>query len=587
MCKYSSFYRQVAIRFSLLILSSLLGAIVGRGAPPADSLITLASSDLPIIVIDTHGQTIPDEPKIDASMGVIDHGPGQRNLATDPFNGYDGRIGIEIRGSSSQMFPKKQYAVETRDSTGNELKVSLLGLPDESDWVLYAVHNDKSLLRDVLIFTIARSIGRYASRARYCEVILNGEYVGVYILLEKVARGKNRVNITKLSSADTLGDAITGGYIVKIDKTEGSETAGWYSGFPPRPGAGQRIYYQYHYPKAENLVGAQIAYITQYIRDFELAMYLPSYADSATGYPRLLDVDAFVDFVLLNEIGKNVDAYRLSCYMYKDRDSKGGRLVMGPLWDFTLAFGNCDYYDASLVEGFQWTYLTSNLAFLQTDSYQVPFWWKKLLEDPTISEKLQQRWNALRGNQLSLQRITTVIDSLATLVNESQQRNFLRWSILGKYLWPNYFVGNTYTEEINYLKNWVSGRLAWLDQAFNAVSVDDSRGLARIPERFVLFQNYPNPFNPTTVIGYSVPPQERRDLTSGSHLAVPSDVRLVVYDLLGREVAVLVDEQKPPGRYEARFSASAGDGAGLSSGVYFCRLQAGGFVATMKMMLVR
>ncbi len=430
-------------------------------------------------------------------MGIIDNGPGQRNSPGDPFNGYNGKIGIEVRGSSSQAFPKKQYAVETRDSLGNERNVPLLGLPDGSDWVLYAVYNDKSLIRDALMFTIARSLGRYASRAQYCEVILNGEYAGVYLLLEKIGRGKNRVNISKLGAADTLGDAVTGGYIVKIDKIEGASTDGWYSGLPPYPWATQRIRYQFHYPKVDNLVWAQRSYVTLFFRDFEVAMYGSDYADTATGYPHWLDVDALVDYVLLNEFGKNVDEFRLSFFMYKDRESKGGKLVMGPLWDYTLAFGNCDYYDASLAEGFQWDFLFGNPAFLHEDMYQVPFWMKKLLNDPAIRAKLQQRWNALRADRFSVGRITTVIDSLTTLLAESRQRNFLRWPILGQYVWPNKFVGNTYAEEIDYLRSWIERRVRWLDQAFNTTSVGGSSKEADIPAHFELGQNYPNPFNPT------------------------------------------------------------------------------------------
>ncbi len=560
--------RNHLISFTLLVIMFLFLADGSISAPAADSLITLTSSNLPIIVIHTHGQTIQDEPKITADMGVIDNGAGQRNSPGDPFNGYNGKIGIEIRGSSSQSFPKKQYAVETRDTLGNELNVPLLGLPDGSDWVLYAVYNDKSLIRDALMFTIARALGRYASRARYCEVILNGEYVGVYLLLEKIGRGKNRVNISKLGAADTLGDAVTGGYIVKIDKTEGSSTAGWYSGLPPYPWATQRIHYQYHYPKAENLVWAQQSYITLHFRDFEVAMYGSSFADSATGYPHWLDVDALVDYILLNELGKNVDEFRLSFFMYKDRDSKGGRLIMGPLWDNTLAFGNCDYYDASLVEGFQWTYLTENTAFLHDDMYQIPFWMKKLLNDPTIRGKLRQRWNTLRTEGFSLGRITSVIDSLTTLLGESHERNFLRWSILGQYVWPNYFVGKTYAEEIDYLKNWIDLRLLWLDQAFSTSSVGGSPGEAEIPERFELAQNFPNPFNPSTTMRYALP---RR-----------SHVRLTVFNTMGQQVTELVNGEIEAGNHEITFNA-----AGLASGVYYYRLQAGPVAETKMLLFLR
>ena len=131
------------------------------------------------------------------------------------------------------MFPKKQYAVETRDALGNDLDVSLLGFPEESDWILFAPYNDKSLMRDVLVYKIAASMGRYASRSKFCEVVLNDEYIGVYVLLEKVKRDANRVNIKKLEPPDISGDALTGGYIIKIDKTDGENNDGWYSTYLP------------------------------------------------------------------------------------------------------------------------------------------------------------------------------------------------------------------------------------------------------------------------------------------------------------------------------------------------------------------
>jgi hypothetical protein len=552
----------------LLSFLSLAGVSSVSASILSDSLISFTSSDLPIVIINTHGQDIPDEPKIAAEMGIIDNGPGMRNSITDPYNAYDGNIGIELRGSSSTMFPKKQFAVETRDSAGNGVNVSLLGMPSQSDWVFSAPYTDKSLMRDPLLYSLARSMGRYASRCRYFELVLNSQYSGVYVLLEKIKKDKNRVNITKMASTDTTGDAVTGGYIVKIDKIEGADTQGWYSGLPPYPAAWQKVYYQFHYPKPEDLVWSQRAYITQFIRDFEIAMYLPTFADSVKGYPHVLDVDSFVDFLLLNELSKNVDAYRLSTFMYKDRDSKGGKLVMGPVWDFNLAFGNCDYYRTSNVEGFHLTFLSDSLAFRGVDSYPAPFWWKTLFHDPSFHSKLAQRWTALRVNQFSIPRITAIVDSLAAILDESQKRNFIRWSVLGRYIWPNAYVGQTYQDEIDYMKHWIGGRIEWLDSQFSTSSVDAEGRSNTLPFECSLSQNYPNPFNPTTVVSYQLP--------------VVSHVTLSIYDIIGRDVATLVNEVKEPGKYSVQWEATD-----VASGVYFLRMNAGTFVSTKKMILLR
>lgn len=194
---------------------------------------TFTSSNLPIVVINTNGQTILDEPKITVDIGIIDNGIGQRNNLTDPYNNYSGKAAIEIRGSSSQSFPKKQYGVELRDAAGNDVSAPLLGLPPEEDWVLFAPYNDKTLMRDVLAYKIARDQGRYAPRTRYCELVLNGQYQGIYVLIEKVKRDNNRVDVNKLDPDENSGNDLTGGYIIKIDKETGSGNGGWTSNYTP------------------------------------------------------------------------------------------------------------------------------------------------------------------------------------------------------------------------------------------------------------------------------------------------------------------------------------------------------------------
>lgn len=429
---------------------------------PVYAQVNFTSSNLPIIVIDTYGQEIPDEPKITASMGIIYNGPGQRNYLTDPFNHYDGYIGIEKRGSSSQMFPKKSYAMETRDSLGNNLNFPLLELPQENDWILYGPYTDKTMLRDILAFKIGHDLGHYASRFRFCELVLNGNYQGVYILLEKIKRDRNRVNIRSMLPTYISGDELTGGYILKIDKYEGSQVGGWNSTFPPYPGAWQRIYYQYHYPDPSEIVPEQQTYIQGYIFLFESLMNSTLYRDPFAGYYDLINVSSFIDFFLVSELGKNVDSYRLSTFMYKDRDSEGGQLTMGPLWDFNLAFGNADYYEGWQTSGWQLNVSISG------DYWQNPFWWKKFLADPVFMNRAAQRWYELRQNVLSTGSLLAFIDSCVVELQEAQTRNYLRWPILGTYVWPNWYIGQTYQDEINFLKTWLQNRISWLNQALNS-----------------------------------------------------------------------------------------------------------------------
>lgn len=436
-------------------LALLFLLIAGNLAFQLKAQVNFTSSNLPIIYIDTDGLPIPDEGKIDVNMGVIWDENGGRNYYPGAFNHYFGTVGIEVRGSSSQSFPKKSYSIELRDNSGQDLDFPLLGFPEESDWVLYAPYTDKTMLRDVLAMYFSRKMGWYASRTKFCELLLNGQYMGVYVLMEKVKRDGDRVNIKKMDADDLAGDSLTGGYIVKIDKFTGGFTGGWTSTFPPYPGAWQNVQYQYHYPAYEDIQPQQESYIQDFVYQFENTMY--NNTGGQTAYLNYIDDNSFIDFLIVNEVGKNVDGYRLSTFLYKDRDSEGGKLSMGPIWDFNLAFGNADYYDGWITSGWQYNWTSGG------DYFANPFWWSKLASKTEFTTKLKERWNQLRGTVLHSDSINAFINSQVAWLSESQQRNYLRWPILGQYVWPNYYVGQTYTDEINYLKSWFTSRIAWID----------------------------------------------------------------------------------------------------------------------------
>ncbi len=524
----------------------LTDGTTGYGIPPAwFAPAYMLSSNLPLIVIDTQGKSIPDEPKITARMGVIDNGPGASNNVSDSYNDYDGFIGVELRGSSSQMFPKKSYGVETRDAAGEGLDVELLGFPEEEDWVLHGPYSDKSLMRNRLIFHMAARTGRYASRTRFVELILNGDYRGVYVLMEKLKRDKNRVDINKLKSDEIDGDDLTGGYIFKIDKTAGSELGGWFA--PSLPGLGQGTFYQYHYPKGSKIVPEQEAYIQGYVAAFEEMMAGDQFADPDSGYPRYIDVDSAVDFYILNEIPRNVDAYRLSTFFYKDKDSIGdGKLVFGPIWDFNLGFGNADYYDGGNNIGFQ-----VQVGVPETDSFQPPFWWEKLWKDPAFNDRVQERWASLRQGPFRTDSLMQFIDATTATLQDASERNFDRWPVLDTYVWPNLFIGGTYPAEINYLKTWLFDRLEWID--FNLPRVASPPGPNLPVTAISLSPPYPNPFHD----------QARMTLSVGRD----QNVRVEVYDALGRRVTVLFD-----GRIEKNaLQPLTVSGSALAGGVYLLR----------------
>ncbi|MBL0071309.1 MAG: CotH kinase family protein [Bacteroidetes bacterium] len=328
-------------------------------------------------------------------MGIIYNGPGAINYLSDPFNNYDGNIGIEIRGSWSQTFPQKQYGFETLDSMNEEVDTMLLGMPAESDWILYAPYNDKTCMRNVLAYDIANKTGHYASRTQFCELVINNDYKGIYVLLEKIKRDSNRVDISKLVPADTTGDDLTGGYIIKIDKPIGGSTPGWYSNYAGYPGT--LIRFQYEYPDYTEIMPQQKAYIESYVDSFENALQASWFTSPDSGYIKFIDVESFIDYFILNETSKNVDAYRNSTFLYKKKITKGGKLYVGPAWDYNIGFWNADYCEGYLTSG--WQYQFNNVCGTAGDN-NVPFWWAWMLQDPYYKDALRCRWEELRVSVL-------------------------------------------------------------------------------------------------------------------------------------------------------------------------------------------
>mgnify|MGYP000742991273 CR=1 FL=1 len=526
--------------------------------------VTLTSTNLPIIVIDTYGEVIPDESKISAHMGIIFNISGEINYITDPFNHYDGYIGIEIRGHSSQNFPKKQYGLETRNSEGENLNVSLFGIPKENDWVLYAPYSDKSLMRNVLAYDIARSLGSYAPRTQFCEVILNNDYVGIYVFMEKIKKDSNRVNIY-----DPEPDNLSGGYLLEVSVLSKIDTTDNYF-----ESESQGRFFVIKFPDEDDITVDQIAWITNYINTFESTLYSGSFNDPDIGYYQYIDSPSWVDYILLNEAFRNNDVFYSSTYLHK---KKNGKLFAGPVWDFNIAMGNIDYNDNWLTEG-------SLLASKYLSSI--------LLEDSSFVSAYQVRWNTLRNNQFTISTINSLIDDYVELLGTAQERNFERWPILGSDVWPNYYIGITYEDEVNYLKQWITDRFIWMDSQLllediegcigqlDECGVCDGDGLNcmainsnMVPDQFNLFQNYPNPFNPATRILYDVPQE--------------THIRLTVYDLLGSEVSILVNQTEQPGFKTIIWNGRDHSGRPLSSGIYISRLETKTFSFSKKMLLLK
>ena len=422
-----------------------------------DSFIYESSiNSLPLISINTNGNIIVDEPKVSADLQIK---KGDSLIEVH-------QIGIEIRGSSSQMFDKKSYGFETWNENGEDLDVSLGGFPEEEDWILYGPYSDKSLIRNILIYGLSNAIGQYATRTDFYELEINESFLGTYVLMEKIKRDKNRVAISKNKEED-----ISGGYILKIDKPTGDgewydESFSFSSKYMPNGSLGQNknTFFLYEYPDSDDIDNDQKDYIQSYIHNFENALASKEFKSNENGYRNYIDLDSFIDFFILNEISKNPDGYRLSTFMHKD---KGEKLKMGPIWDFNLAFGNVNYCTGSSPEG--WIYRFNDVC--PDDTWLVPFWWGRFMEDPAFVSALKERWNNLRTNFFTnseiLQRIASLEENLK--ISNAAKNNFSKWLVLGEYVWPNDYIGNSYDDEISYLKDWIVNRLEWLDTEINSL----------------------------------------------------------------------------------------------------------------------
>lgn len=475
--------------------------------PPIDYSL----SELPIISINTNGQIIPNEPRIRSTLGIIDNGPGSLNRITDPFNGYNGWISIEIRGESAQMFPKKSYSFETQDSLGQNNNVSLLGFPEENDWILYGPYSDKTLIKNVLTYKLSRDLGRYATRTRYVELFINGSYQGLYVLMEKIKRDANRVNIANLRETDIAGDQLTGGYILRVDKVDDNDYPPWIAFPDPYIPNERAVNLQFFDPGGVELLEVQKNYIKSFMEDYEMALNSRDYLNQTNGFHSFIDKDALIDFLIINEISKNIDAYIYSTYMYKDRDSKGGKLTMGPVWDFNISYGNVDYN----------TFVESTGGWMYNEGYRM-YWFRRMMDDWGLQMQMSCRWHTLRMYQFSDDRIFNYIDSLVSVLKNPIEKNFRKWPVLGQYVWPNSFIGNTHDEEIIFLKNWLRDRLNWMDRNIE----DNCITGANIP--YVLKTGmivFPNPFSEKIIFRI-----EQSDLQFAS---------LSILDYLGQTIRVI------------------------------------------------
>lgn len=417
----------------------------------------LSDSNLPIVVINIDGgASIPDEPRVYGNMKIIWHQDGSRNYLTDVNNplflNYDGRISIEIRGSSSQMPQKKPYGLTTlqADNVTNN-NVSILGMPEENDWVLNSLAFDQTGLRDVLSYELSERMGWYAPRRVYCEVVINNDYKGLYVFMEKIKVDKNRVNIVKMDETCNSYPEVTGGYITKADKAEGDPVAWTMQGYGSGWWGGTSTDFIHHYPKPENVTTAQNQYIKSVFQ--QLASVAGQHNTSATtGIPSVIDIPSFVDFMMIGEYSSNVDVYQYSTFFHKDRR---GKLRAGPVWDYNLTYGHDEFGNRSRYDVWQFNNSDNN----------GPKFWKDLFDTDEYCCYLAKRWSELTGpgQPLNYEVVCARMDEIDAWILEAVGRDNQRWHQM-----------NSHASELQSMKNWINQRINWMNQNIGSSSSCDA-----------------------------------------------------------------------------------------------------------------
>lgn len=375
---------------------------------------------LPILYLTTSGPVVSKDNYVTGSVTVNPNMDFVQDQLTIPLQ-------IKGRGNSTwSQFPKKPYRLKFTN------KAAMLGMPAAKNWVLLANYADKTLMRVRLAYELGRRLkSDFASQSRFVEVVMNGQYLGNYLLTSQIEVHENRVNITemKASSSD-----ISGGYLIELDQRLDADY--WFRT------TDKNLPFTIKAP--EDITPVQLAYIKKYMNDFETALFGPDYTDPEKGYAKYINVDSFINWFFTEEIMKNQDGWDFSSiFYYKD---KNGKLGMGPVWDFDLSLGNVDYSISK----------DPNDWYVKNATY-----FNRLFKDYHFRLKVKQRWDEIKNNEVK--QILAEMDANEAYLNLSQQQNFTKWPILDKYVWPNNVVLGNYNLEVGYIKNFLLKRIAWID----------------------------------------------------------------------------------------------------------------------------
>lgn len=418
-------------------------------------------SHLPLMILDTGGTEIPGVPLSHEKDAPVSTAADGSPMVAVSFSTVDtagvshhpddapsltGTALIRIRGNSSRHFDKKSYLLKLTNSAGDDDRSApVMGISSASEWVLNGPFLDRTLVRNYLCYSVAGQVMDYAPNVRFCELILNGEYRGVYLMAEAITKGGGRVELTE----PERGKALTS-WLVRFDRDgKGDTPLDTFTHYSFQSGVSGL---DLRYPGRNTVTPERIAYVEAEISQIERIIYSADFQNPTTGYAAYLDAEAFAQYFILNEFFGNVDAGRFSTYYYKDMRGK----VKPVVWDFNNA---CDNYIS---------YVYDESGFNMTQSP----WFGQLLRDEAFVRRVIAQYRALRRGVLSDDSITALIDGAVDYLGDAVDRNYEVWGYVlevaapdeENYLYPLSRNYQSHGEAVEQLKGWLAARGAWLDE---------------------------------------------------------------------------------------------------------------------------
>jgi hypothetical protein len=370
-------------------------------------------------------------------------------------------IGIKRRGKASQAFPKKPYTLDLLDEKGQERGLPFLGMPKDADWVMHPCYADISCIRNALVYELAQGLGRYNARSQHVEVFINGQYWGHYLVVEKPKFDNTRIPLKRAAATKDAGD-LTGGYLIRNE----------FLGNGKPTDTVKQDWVSRELPIIEDISSEQRTYIQGVFNGLDALAKSAMFGDRTNGYEKLIDVPSWIDFALFQEFTNNCDAYLKSIYMQKLPDAMGGKIALGPLWDFDFALANVSFRDTQRTD--VWAFNMNRFGG-EMGAYNppgrvpyVPLYWEKLWKDAAFTSKLKCRWRELRkaGGVLDLANINAKIDMLAARLAHSEPRDHMRWPTINNPMactWCGIRHFPNYKGYVDYIRDWIRRRVAYMD----------------------------------------------------------------------------------------------------------------------------